>query len=83
MQAIKKDVSTLTAENAALTRELRGTQEMLAHVLLAINQPVVVTRELVERGIPENLRIQIDDNIETDTFTFYIVDEDQDDDNVS
>jgi len=74
---VKKDNATLQAENAYLQRELRGTQEMLAHVLLAVNQPVVVEHELVERGIPDNIRIQIDEDLERGTFTFYLKEEDE------
>lgn len=68
----KKDASTLEAERDALARELRGTQEMLAHVLLAVNEPVVVEREMVERGLPDTVQIRIDEDLEKESFVFYL-----------
>lgn len=68
----KKDNATLVAELDAVRRELRGTQEMLAHVLLAVNEPVTVDKELVERGLPDNIQIRIDENLEREEFVFYL-----------
>lgn len=72
MKAVKKDAASLEAELEALGRELRGTQEMLAHVLLAVNEPVVVEKELVERGLPDTVQIRIDEDLERESFVFYL-----------
>lgn len=79
MKAVKQDIGTLKEENAALQRELRGTQEMLAHVLLAAGGPVWVSKESVKEGLPDNLSIRIDDNLESGMFEFSLIEEDEDD----
>lgn len=55
---------------ADLERELAGTQEMLAFVLKAIGQPVVVDKALLKRGLGDNTQIQVDDDIAADRFIF-------------
>lgn len=70
---MSKEVEQLEEERDALRRELIGTQEMLAFVLQEVGTPVVVTKEAVNTGLPENLQIAIDDNAEMDAFVFSIV----------
>lgn len=55
-----------------LIRELLGTQQMLGQVLLAVGEPVFVTKESLERQLPKNARISIDDNLEAESFVFYV-----------
>ena len=55
-----------------LIRELLGTQQMLGQVLLAVGEPVFVTKESLERQMPKNARISIDDNLEAEAFVFYV-----------
>lgn len=55
-----------------LIRELLGTQQMLGQVLLAVGEPVYVTKESLERQLPKNARISIDDNMEAEAFVFYV-----------
>lgn len=55
-----------------LIRELLGTQQMLGQVLLAVGEPVFVTKESLERQLPKNARISIDDNLEAEAFVFYV-----------
>lgn len=66
----KKDTATLQSEVDALWRELRGTQEMFAHVLLAVGEPVIVTKESVAAGLPTDLEIRVDDDLKRDVFVF-------------
>jgi hypothetical protein len=63
----------LEEERDALKRELIGTQEMLAFVLQEVGTPVVVTKESVDRGLPENTQIAVDDNAELEAFVFSLV----------
>lgn len=55
---------------AQLERELIGTQEMLAFVLKAIGEPVVVPKEFIKEGLGENAQIQVDDDLQKDAFVF-------------
>lgn len=56
-----------------LQRELRGTQEMLAHVLLTINEPVKVNFEQITAGIPDNLGIEVFEDMASNQFVFRLV----------
>ncbi len=58
---------------AELERELRGTQEMLAFVLKAVGEPVIVTRESITAGLGA-AQISVEDDIERDCFVFKLVD---------
>lgn len=63
----------LEEERDALRRELTGTQEMLAFVLKAIDAPVVVTKELIDTGLPTNTQIAIDEDLQSECFIFSLV----------
>lgn len=65
-------VEALETERDELRRDLRGTQEMLAHVLIAVGEPVEVTKEQLEAGLPEGTQIRIDDNVDMNSFFFYV-----------
>lgn len=56
-----------------LERELLGLQQMLYFVLTEIGEPVVVTKERLERGIEEDTMLNIDEDIQTDSFVFSVV----------
>lgn len=58
---------------AELERELRGTQEMLALVLLEVDEPVTVSKATMRGGLPKGSEIMIEDNIEEDAFIFSLV----------
>ena len=58
---------------AELERELRGTQEMLALVLLEVGEPVTVSKSMMRNGIPAGAAINIDDHQEEDAFVFSVV----------
>jgi len=60
----------LEEERDALKRELIGTQEMLAFVLKEVGEPVVVTKESLQEGLPEGTQIAIDDDLEAEVFVF-------------
>ena len=66
-----EQVGQLEEERDALHRELVGTQEMLAFVLQEVGKPVVVSRDALDKGLPENAQIAVDDN--GDGFTFSLV----------
>jgi len=70
MQPTKKSIASLEEELQAVGQELRGTQEMLAHVLLKIGEPVVVTMEDLERGFPDNVGVLIEEDLEKKEFVF-------------
>jgi len=70
---MSKEVEQLETERDALRRELIGVQEMLAFVLAQVGEPVVVTKETLQRGLPENAQIAIDDNVEEEAFVFSLV----------
>ena len=55
---------------AELEQELRGVQEMLAFVLYAVAEPVVVSKVDMKSGLPSGAEIRIDDSIEEDAFVF-------------
>lgn len=55
-----------------LQRELQVNVEMLAFVLMAVGEPVVVTKEMLAQGLPSNLQIRIDEDLERNTFIFYL-----------
>lgn len=61
---------SLEEERDALRRELIGVQEMLAFVLQEVGEPVVVSKEALSRGLPENLQIAVDDSAELEAFVF-------------
>ena len=62
------DVERLETERDSLRRELIGVQEMLAFVLQEVGEPVVVKKEVLSKGLPENVQIAVDD--EPDAFVF-------------
>ena len=70
---MSKEVEQLETERDALRRELIGVQEMLAFVLAQVGEPVVVTKETLQRGLPEKAQIAIDDNVEEEAFVFSLV----------
>lgn len=53
-------------------RELVGVQEMLAHVLIAVGDPVVVTKDQLKGVSLENRTIAVEDDVTTGDFTFYV-----------
>lgn len=63
---------SLEEERDELRRDLRGTQEMLAHVLVAVGEPVEVTKAQLDAKLPEGTQIAIDDNVELGSFFFYV-----------
>ena len=72
----RKKEETFTADQfAAIERELIGTQEMLAHVLKAVGEPVVVTKEAIAEGLGNTTQIQVDDDLKLDAFVFSLVEE--------
>lgn len=56
----------------SLERELLATQEMLAFVLAALDEPVVVSKELITRGLGDGVQIVIDDDAQKNAFIFYL-----------
>ena len=56
----------------ALEKENWGLKEMLGQVLLAVGEPVLVTKESLARKVPEGARISIDDHAEAEAFVFYV-----------
>jgi hypothetical protein len=63
----------LEEERDALRRELIGTQEMLAFVLQTVDEPVTVSKQQLNDGLPENAQIKIDDTDEGFVFTLVVV----------
>lgn len=63
----------LEIERDQLRRELLGVQEMLAFVLLTVGEPVVVTKESLSKGLPPNVQIAVDEDLENNAFRFYLV----------
>ena len=78
MTVTKKTIISNTAESLeeerdALRKELIGTQEMLAFVLKTIGEPVVVTKETLDNGLPPNTQIAVDDDIAKNAFVFSLI----------
>lgn len=69
----KNNNSTADQRIAELERELMGTQEMLAFVLAAVGEPVEVSKELLDSGLPENATIAVDDDVQRELFVFSLV----------
>lgn len=67
----------LEEERDALRRELAATTEMLAHVLYAVGEPVVVTEAALTRGLPNNAQIAIDNNVKDNAFVFSVIEVDE------
>lgn len=63
---------TAEEELSSIRRELEGTQQMLAQVLKAVGEPVIVTKESLAAGPPPGTQIRIDDNIQLEAFVFYL-----------
>ncbi len=63
----------LEEERDALRRELIGVQEMLAFVLQEVGEPVVVTKETLQKGIPAGTQIAVDDDVQNEAFVFHLV----------
>lgn len=59
-------------ERDKLRREVQGLEEMLGQVLLAVGEPVVVTKESLAQGTKKGSRIRIDDRVELEAFVFYV-----------
>lgn len=57
----------------ALEREYLGLQEMLAFVLNAVGEKVMVAKATVQQGLPDGTQIQIDDDLAGDQFVFYLI----------
>jgi hypothetical protein len=70
MKVIKDSVESLRAEREALQRELMGAHEMLAFVLDAVGEDVVVSKEALKRGLGPEVSIRIDDDLQSDAFVF-------------
>lgn len=60
---------TLEEERDNLRRELRGTQEMLAQVLSAVDEPVFVDKTNMG-NLKDGTQIMIDDDQENGRFVF-------------
>lgn len=65
-------VEQLETERDDLRKELRGTHEMLAQVLMAVGHPVQVTKEQLAKGLGDGTQIRIDDDLQTESFIFYV-----------
>jgi hypothetical protein len=65
----------LEEERDMLRRELRGTQEMLGQVLLAIGEPVSVSKESLKNGVGEGMSILIDDHDDFFVFSLGVADD--------
>lgn len=59
-------------ERDQLRRELLGVQEMLAFVLNETGE-VVVTKNTLAAGLPSDVQIAVDDDVERDAFVFKLV----------
>lgn len=70
---MRSDSDTADKRIADLERELRGVQEMLAFVLYEVDRPVVITKELLSRGLPNGAEICIDEDIKRNLFVFSLV----------
>ena len=73
----EQSIQALEEERDALRRELDGTQQMLAQVLKAVGEPVVVTKESLAAGPPPGTQIKIDDRIDLDAFVFSVEERDE------
>jgi len=60
----------LLREIESLRKELWGAQEMLAHVLKVVNEPVFLPKNTLTEGLPEGTQIRIDDDVAGDRFIF-------------
>ena len=67
-------IESLEYERDALRREIRGLQEMLYQVLNEIGEPVVVSRETMEKGVDHTKRIAIDNDTDNEAFVFFLED---------
>lgn len=70
MVTVSKGNDAAEQKIAELERELIGTQEMLAFVLSAIGDPVEVTKESINQGLPAGSVIAVDDDLEREVFVF-------------
>lgn len=70
---MSEELAQLEEERDQWRREAIGTQEMLAFVLLTVGEPVVVEKEVIAQGLPENVQIAIDDNQDEKAFIFSLV----------
>lgn len=75
--AAEKKIAELEAALDDVTKELIGTQEMLAFVLKAVGEDVVVPKSLVKEGLPGNTQIKVDDNAKQNAFIFGLVEVDE------
>lgn len=66
-------VEALETERDNLRRELIGVQEMLALVLYSLGEPMVLTKEFIQNGLPEGAEIRIDENLQEECFVFSLV----------
>lgn len=69
---MSNEVEQLETERDALRRELIGVQEMLAFVLNEVGT-VVVSKETLQKGLPEDTQIAVDDDAEQNAFVFHLV----------
>lgn len=53
-------------------RSQRAAEEILGFVLLAIGEPVVVSKELLKEGIPGGATIKIDEHLDEEAFVFSV-----------
>lgn len=63
----------LEEERDQLKRELLGVQEMLAFVLQEVGEPIVVTKETLAKGLPSDVQIAVDDDVQSEAFIFSLV----------
>ncbi len=66
-------IQQLEEERDSLRRELVGVQEMLAFVLNEVGTPVVVSKQTLQKGLPDGTKIAVDDDIAQDAFVFRLV----------
>ena len=53
-------------------RAQRAAEEMLGFVLLAVGEPVVVPKELLDNGIPTGATISINELVDENAFVFAV-----------
>ncbi len=63
---------TLVQRIRELEQEVKNTEEMLAHVLLAVGEPVVVSEEMLARGFSDDIEIYVENDVVKNTYTFSV-----------
>jgi len=70
MSSAEQKIAELEEQLGEARRESLGLQEMMAFVLKAIGEDVVVPKSLVKEGIEAGVQIKVDDNATLDAFVF-------------